>query len=100
MPWTRPATAGLDFPAGASPAPNDVPKKRSRQRYGVVERRRDLARQSVGVPRDAQLSQRRVQVEEDPLAHHPLALEREHDEQRELASPSRPRKPSPRPLVR
>src|SRR5262249_19604113 len=101
-PSTPRARAAPGSPAGVSPAPatNHVPKQRPTQGEWMVESGRDLPRYRVRVTGDSQLPKRRVEVEEDPLAHHLIALEREDDQHRELDLPARGREAAPRSFVR
>ena len=69
------------------------------ERDRVVEGDGDFPGDGVRVAGHPELAERGRQVEVDPLAHHLVAFEREHDEHGKVhAAPGR-RQPPPRPLV-
>src|SRR5205823_4665372 len=61
----------------------------------MVEHYRNLARSGTGIPRHAQLRQRRADVEVGPFANHLDALEEEDDDQAEVNFPTGGRQAAP-----
>src|ERR1700682_6105640 len=65
----------------------------------MVQSGRDLTRPGVWITGNSQLAERRAQVEIGALAHHPIPLEFEHDDDWEIDGPSSWRQSSPEALM-
>ena len=86
---------GPPIGAGDAEAGAEGPAERDR----VVEGGGDLPHCGVRVAGHPELAERRGKVEVDPLTHHLVALEREHDEHGKVHPTSGRRQPPPRALV-
>jgi hypothetical protein len=80
-----------------APATLAAAQKGQAERDRVVQHGADPPRDGFRVAGHPELTERRGKVEVDPLAHHPVALEREHDEPFSCISP--PRDPNTSPVA-